>query len=402
MQNGRPSTRDAVAGFLRHGFRDIGNTTFFRDIYSLPAASYVIVDSHFPETRRRFWNLPADRLREDEISVTESCAAVRETLGRAVSIRLRADVPWAVELSGGMDSSVLVALAAERSLRPVVTFTIRYPDKESDEEPYARSVAAFYGTDYRVVDYPTQTFWSEILPFTDLEEEPYHSPNLHTNQVIRRSMRESGVRMLLNGAGGDELLAGYPEYFSVRQLERLRRGHWGDFLGESLRWTESRFPLAGALVPFAYLWSGRGKPSRFSLAERLEVDMLEYKIPYWLRSGDKTHMGLPIESRNPFLDHRMVELAFQLPLSYFLRDGWHKWILRKSFEGRLPAEVLWRKRKMGFPFPYRRFARESQAALNAISGTPPNPLGVRLLAGSSARTWRVGLLSPLVRALFRP
>ena len=388
IAQGQGVNADAIAGFLRHGFRDIGNSTFFRDIYSLPAASYVIVDSGFPETRRRFWNLPATRLREDEISVNEACRAVRETLGGAVSIRLRADVPWALELSGGMDSSVLVAMAAEQSLRPVVTFTIRYPDKEYDEEPYARSVAAFCGTDYRVVDYPTQTFWSEILPFTDLEEEPYHSPNLHTNQVIRRSMRENGVRMVLNGAGGDELLAGYPEYFSVRQLERLRRGQWGEFLGESLRWTESRFPQSGALVPFAYLWSGRGKPSRFSLAERLQVDVLNYKIPYWLRSGDKTHMGLPIESRNPFLDHRVVELAFQLPLSYLLRNGWHKWILRKSFEGRLPEDVLWRKRKMGFPFPYRRFFDESQAALKAISGSPPNPHGVRLLAGSSARTWR--------------
>jgi hypothetical protein len=161
------------------------------------------------------------------------------------------------------------------------------------------------------------------------------------------------------------------------------------FVQESLRWTESWFPLSGAAVPFVYLWSGRGKPSRFSLAKRLQTDMLDYKIPYWLRSGDKTHMGVPIESRNPFLDHRVVELASRLPISYLLRNGWHKWILRKAFEGLLPTDVLWRKKKMGFPFPYRRFADESRPQLDCVRrSAQTNPLGVRLPGGSGSKTWR--------------
>ena len=97
-------------------------------------------------------------------------------------------------------------------------------------------------------------------------------------------------------------------------------------------------------------------------------------MPYWLSVGDRNSMGLPIEIREPFLDYRVVELAFTLPLEYLERDGWQKWIVRKTLEPYLPPDVVWRKRKMGFPFPYDRFFREGGEIIRLIAGSSTCPL----------------------------
>ena len=96
-------------------------------------------------------------------------------------------------------------------------------------------------------------------------------------------------------------------------------------------------------------------------------------MPYWLRSGDKVTMGMPIEPRCPLLDYRVIELAFRLPVSYLIRDGWRKWILRKTMEDLVPGNVVWRKTKMGFPFPYERFQDESTQILDVILARAHNP-----------------------------
>jgi asparagine synthase (glutamine-hydrolysing) len=96
-------------------------------------------------------------------------------------------------------------------------------------------------------------------------------------------------------------------------------------------------------------------------------------MPYWLRSGDRGYMGVPLEVRAPFLDYRVIEFAFRLPLTYLIRDGWHKWILRKTVEDLLPADVVWRRRKLGFPFPYERFFSASEPIIELIREHSQNP-----------------------------
>jgi asparagine synthase (glutamine-hydrolysing) len=96
-------------------------------------------------------------------------------------------------------------------------------------------------------------------------------------------------------------------------------------------------------------------------------------MPYWLRSGDRVTMGMPVEARCPLLDYRVVELGFRLPVTYLIRDGWRKWILRKAMEDVLPTNVLWRKKKMGFPFPYERFQAESNSIMEMICDRARNP-----------------------------
>jgi asparagine synthase (glutamine-hydrolysing) len=89
-------------------------------------------------------------------------------------------------------------------------------------------------------------------------------------------------------------------------------------------------------------------------------------MPYWLTSGDKNYMGFPTEIREPFLDYRVIEFAFSLPLEYLINDGWQKWILRKTIEPYLPKEIVWRKRKMGYPFPMDSFLKQNSKIIQIL------------------------------------
>jgi asparagine synthase (glutamine-hydrolysing) len=110
-----------------------------------------------------------------------------------------------------------------------------------------------------------------------------------------------------------------------------------------------------------------------TLSARLHAAITNTRMPYWLASGDRSYMGVPLEVRAPFLDYRVVEFAYQLPVTYLVRNGWHKWILRKAMEGILPDDVLWRRNKMGFPFPYERFFAESKPVIHSIISSAKNP-----------------------------
>lgn len=397
VAQGKKVNDSAIYPWLVSGLRDIDNRTFFKGIHNFPAASWALVDKTFPANIRKYWEVPAERMREKDISIPEACKAITKILEDAVRIRLRADVPWCVELSGGMDSSALLALAAHVHKRRITTYTVRFEEKEWNEEPFARSVAERYDVDYRVIKSPRNNFWLQINPFTRLEDEPYHAPNLQTNQVIWTMMRAEGTKVSLNGAGGDELFAGYDHYYSKAQLENIVHCNLRHFISNALHWSEAEKPLQSLKLPVRTLLSNMARTvvphleSRFSknkyikvapgstaqifntLSTQLYNDITNTKMPYWLSSGDKGYMGIPFEARAPFLDYRLIELAFRLPVTYHLRHGWHKWILRKALEDVIPGDVLWRKKKMGFPFPFQTFYRDSNSIVETIIKRSSNP-----------------------------
>lgn len=383
--------------WLVYGRKDVDFTTCFQGIYSLPSACWAVADDEFPADATTFWRLPASRQKPSEISPGEAAGTLKDILQDAVRMRLRADVPIGVELSGGMDSSTLVALAAQYSSGPLTTYTVKFADKQYNEEPFARSVGNYYKTDYHVLEPSITTLWHDIRAFTYLEEEPYHSPNLHTNQVIWTQMRAMGTKVSLNGAAGDEDFGGYSGYFQLFQMENLLRGRFLTYLTNGIRYSAGRTNVTSLACPIAKLaatqlrhvafLAGRQKrppeyykgplhePERdpTTLSEVLYDDMTNTLMPYWLRSGDRGYMGIPFEPRNPFLDYRVMELAFGLPITFLIRNGWQKWILRKAVEDLLPKEVIWRRKKLGYPFPYESFCKENDKLFDIILDRAENP-----------------------------
>jgi asparagine synthase (glutamine-hydrolysing) len=405
----------AAFQWLAYGRKDLNGASCFEGVRAFPAGAWAAIDEAFDGEGTRFWEAPRRRLAERDIGADEAAARLRALLTDAVQLRLRADVPVAVELSGGMDSSTLVALAAGLSARRVTTYTVRFPEPRWNEEPYARAVAERFGVDYRVLESPSADFWGRILAFTRLEEEPYHAPNLQTNQVIWAQMRAQGTKVSLNGAAGDEVFAGYGGYYAPAQAENLLRGRFGVYarnawshsegtgrvralsspVGALVRATAKR-TVGGALV------RARGAPRYLrgltpavspaggrTLSQALREDLTNALIPYWLTSGDRGCMGVPVEVRAPFLDYRVVDFAFTLPTSYLVRDGWHKWLLRKAMEDVLPADVVWRRRKLGFPFPVERFYASSAPLIDLLFARAENPYVDTAAAGAPRRDWRV-------------
>jgi asparagine synthase (glutamine-hydrolysing) len=380
------------------GRRDLEDSTLFDGIESLAPASWTVVDESFPNNVRTFWEVPRERLRETDIGIPEAARRVREALDDAVRMRLRADVPLAIELSGGMDSSTIVALAAGHYPGQLTTYTVRFPDPLSDEEPFAREVAKLYNTDYRVLEPELGGFWSDIGAFTRLQEEPYHSPNMQTSQIIWSLMRAAGTKVALTGAAGDELFAGYARYYAKAQFENIVHGRVGQLVDNARHWTENRHSLAAIAKEFVGMLGLRSlvrdiktafpaldnqviknlrTPKRqyyaATLSTWLREEIVNTQIPYWLRSGEKNYMGMPFEARSPFLDYRVVDIATQLPTTYLVRHGWHKWILRKAMEDMLPANIVWRRAKMGFPYPYERFFATYRGIIDLVLREAHNP-----------------------------
>lgn len=402
-----------ITNWLRDGIKDYSNETFFSDIFSFPQASFSYVNEDFPNNIKNFWSIKNERMNEKEISIKDATHSIRNLLEDAVKIRLRADVPWCVELSGGMDSSALVGLASQLSNKKIKTYTVKFTEKKWDEEPFAKKIADKFNVDYNILLNPEENFWSKLNPFTFLEEEPYHSPNLETNQMIWAAMRNEGIKVSLNGAAGDELFAGYGNYFNHIQLENLDNFNFNYFF-KNLNWTETNSKIKAFISPFMYLAEIKYKikfPKKFrrnyvsnnflksnyssqdftefSLSNVLYNDLNFTKIPYWLRSGDKGYMGVPLEVRAPFLDYRLVDLVSSLPVTYLIRNGWHKWILRKSLEDLLPEDVLWRKNKMGFPFPYEAFVQNNHEIFNLIINNSDNPYLNYNLKNEFSKNWKI-------------
>lgn len=381
----------AVYYWLLAGQKNLFNESFFEGIFSFPAGSWAYLDSIFPDNISKFWNIPSQRFKEKDISPKEAIGTVRNLFEESVKIRLRADVPVSATLSGGMDSSSIVAIASNLQPQKLTTYTVRFAEKQWNEEPFARSVAQQFNTDYKVLESPIDNFWQSILSFTYLEEEPYHAPNLQTHQEVWQQMRSAGVKVVLAGSAGDEVFAGYQWYLGGALVENVLCGDFMVFLKNILRNTESKTPIHSLKQLVAPLLRNRRnnfnrtKQPYFlankyqliqpgiTLTDRLLSDMNHTLIPYWLCSGDRGYMGVPVEQRMPFLDFKLIDYVYQLPVSYLIRDGWHKWILRKAMEDILPRDVVWRKTKLGFPFPFERFFAEHRNIVELIFKHSDNP-----------------------------
>ena len=374
-----PVDEGAIADFVAQGWRDVDHGTFYRGIRTLENASTAVVEEDLGVRPVRYWRLPERRLEEKEIDLQEAGETLRDLLADAVRIRLRADVPLAMELSGGLDSSSLVALRASSSETgrfPV--YSVKFDAPEADEEPLARLVAGRWArrVDYRVIRPPLLEFWEHADRFTRLVGEPFHSPNLLTTHQVRRRIRADGYKVVIVGSGGDELLAGYPHEYAVpflasllaagspleiaRELAAATRGQRRALALRclvGLRRRPKLHPELAALIPSRGRLEG-GPPTGFEAL--LRGNWGPWKMNHWLRSGNPVQYGIPIESRAPFMDYRMAELAFQLPATYLIRHGFSKYVLRRALEPLLPPRVAWRRQKTGYPFPWRDWIAASK------------------------------------------
>jgi asparagine synthase (glutamine-hydrolysing) len=402
--------RDAVAEFMQFGYVPAPRT-IYRGIGKLNAGCLVrVTAASVAGASERYWSLDTGEHAEltRTLSTADDAAAIGMLdghLSRAVGQQMVADVPLGAFLSGGIDSSLIVALMQARSARKVRTFTIGFSEAAFDEAPFARGVAQHLGTDHTEL-YVAPADAAAVIPKLPLIfDEPFADSSQIPTSILAELTRKQ-VTVSLSGDGGDELFAGYPRYIFAQTLWRriqsmpgplrglvartLRavpprtmdnlltvapmlaaRGVSGHRLmrlsqllgartfGESYvrlvsQWQPEDGLVAGASVrrdvPAWPAGSGSGLQGmrRWDLAQYLADDIL-VKV-------DRSAMHASLESRAPLLDHRVVEFAFALPDRMLVRDGEAKWLLKRLLDRYVPRALIDRP-KAGFGLPLAEWLR---------------------------------------------
>ncbi len=394
----------AVTDFVTFKLRDAHELTFFDGIENLPRGCWSWVGDDASISPQTYWAIRNRRRTEREIPAKVAAQDLRTILTDSVRLRLRADVPVGLELSGGLDSSAIAATAASAG-HHLRAYTVSFPGTDWDEAHFAEAVARRWdgAIEYNVIQPAHGDFFDSADDYLGHMQEPIHSPNAFTKYQIWQEMAARGLRVSMNGASGDELFCGYPGVYLIPYLSSLlERGKVVRLHKEAtlfveepaaawsrLYWTRlakaafhsakrrsaaidalgaHRRSLARSNVLLTEAVRANRAPST-SIEDHIAGMATDYMLSYWLRLGHQNSMGVPIESRSPFLDHRVVELAFSLPVTYFIRDGWLKWILRQATSEILPPEVTSRRSKLGFPLPIKAWlAANKERFFAAVRG----------------------------------
>lgn len=360
---------EALGSYVARGLLPPIGESFFAGVQRLPGSHLLRWRDGRTQTAR--WWEPRPVAVPDRYE--EAVAEVRSLLLDAIRLRLRSDVPVGSSLSGGVDSSAIVGLAAQLAGdHRRHAFTARFPGFEKDEWGHASAVAQAAGVVEHHEIVPTA---DELLDDLDAlvldQEEPFGSTSIYAQWRVMRAAREAGVTVLLDGQGADELFAGYP---GIRGWARRSMGPRGLFDGltgadrgevltsfgaEYLPARVARSHRRRIASPYAapavvedavrtdVPQAGGGDPLRRELLRQA----FHTSLPGLLRYADRNSMAHSREVRLPFLDHRLAELALSLPASFLVRDGFTKKVLRDAVADVVPPAVLARRDKVGYATP---------------------------------------------------
>ncbi len=381
---------EALPLFLAWGSIPAPNT-FYRAVHSLPIG-YWLELTRWGLSSRRYWNL-ADCYaseRRRHVSPNQVIEETRAALVDSVKAHLVSDVPVGAFLSGGIDSSAVVALMREAGQSRIKTVSVVFPDTEYDESRYARLVAERFETEHVEVPVTSRDLlnqWDRI--FAAMDQPTVDGVNTY---FVAKATHEAGLKVALSGLGGDELFRGYPSFRDIPRLHRVskwlgpsrlarrailaplalcypqQRAKFGQLLGGPNSLENVYLSYRGMFMPeelerllshpaepldnfCAHLPETNGVESSWDRVSILETD--GYMANQLLRDTDAFSMTHSLETRVPFVDHRLLESVATLPRELWIK-GRPKALLIDALRGCLPDVVLHRP-KMGFTFPFRQW-----------------------------------------------
>ncbi len=376
--------------------------TFFKNISSLPAASYLVYNSTTHELSvENYWRL----YRETPIEINEEDAVARfdELFSGSIQKRLRSDVEIGTSLSGGLDSSAIVAYAdaLASSQYKHQCFTAVFNDFDRNESEYASQVASQFQLRHHLVEMDREDIPSLMQKVMHHQEEPFGSGSVLAQYKVYEAARQNGVTVLLDGQGADEILAGYHKYYKWYWQELYRQKQLdksGELEAARKLGVKETFGLANktaALLPdfaagihqarkikkayrniglnrdFAYTHKRElyySTPIHPDLNGALFFNTFIHGLGELLKLADRNSMAHATEVRLPFLNHELVTFLFSLPSSLKIRDGWTKWLLRKAVENRLPPSITWRRDKTGFEPPQEAWMKRKDVQESIYEG----------------------------------
>lgn len=378
-----------AAAFLLEGRLDSQAETFYEGIEEIPPGSGFEVGLDGTWQQWLFWSLES----LSPTIVENPADTFADLFEDSVRIRMRSDVPVGVCLSGGLDSTAIICAAARqqgeggaRSREALQAFC--YMAKEFDESRYIADTLAQTHAQLRQLETSPSELWSDLQKLLWFQDEPVHTMTAVVGYQLMRLAASHGIRVVLNGQGADETIAGYSSYFQDYWVSLIQRGRVGDAWRAITEYSQAHGGSASqrfkeAVVRcvswklhkvhayrnwaqarrqarlrenrwyshelLSYAGSGAAATPVATLSHALKQSMVSAPLPLYLRIEDRNSMAHSVEARLPFLDYRLVSFVCGLPDEWKVRGPWNKYVLREGMRGRMPESVRGRVDKMGFP-----------------------------------------------------
>jgi asparagine synthase (glutamine-hydrolysing) len=405
------ASRSGVSQFLLYGEANEERETMFEGIQQLlPSESlrWKIADGVGGIKISRYYQPAANRSMRPDGKLSEYRDRFRAYLREAVELRLRSDVPVGTCLSGGLDSSSIV-LTANRLLRSngngavkQKTFTSCFEDAAYDEWNFASSVVSGLGVQACRVFPLMERLWEELPNLSWHQDEPFGSTSIYAQWNVMRLAKENGVKVLLDGQGADEVMAGYhslvldyligvfrelPVAEAMRTVRAMQktgilnaavRSRTGSPLDLAVRAARRllnlhslRPPSLGGVVTRADLVPRKHCSNRF---QEMLYQSIFGSLQALLRYEDRNSMAFSVEARTPYLDYRIVELFLAMPGAYKLRDGWTKPFIREAMDGTMAEDVRFRVDKKGFVTPEAEWVQRNLSRIRSVLLSKDAPL----------------------------
>jgi asparagine synthase (glutamine-hydrolysing) len=382
----KPNWRTIARFLLEEQLHSDRHETFYASVNEVPAGSYFEGAAGAPPLWQRYWNLEeaAAALPRPTHPVQE----FRQLFDDAVRLRMRSNVPVAVSLSGGLDSTSILCSMAEQSPAGSEPFgALCYRDPGFDETPLVEAVLRQTAASLWPLESNPAQFWNCLDRHLWHQDEPVHSFTSVVSFELMKVAHERGAKVVLNGQGADEVLAGYPSYFINHWTELVRSGQFlrahremsaqarshgrGAFsyharvaracLNQLRRHVPGHRHLAAGrrrarmahdpwISPDVKArWEPADQPHFDSLHQALRFSVEHASLPLYLRVEDRNSMAHGVETRLPFLDHRLVSYVFRLDSQWKVREEYTKVVLREAMRDRIPEPVRTQVHKLGFP-----------------------------------------------------
>jgi asparagine synthase (glutamine-hydrolysing) len=394
----RQPNQQLLFNFLTIGYVDnpaSPKETFYTNIHKLPPASRLYYSPGDKELAvEKYWDINTAN-RNKKITDPEATRQFHHLFTTAVKRRLRSDVAIGTSLSGGLDSSSVISAINELqtiNYKPQ-TFTAVFPGYEKDESIFSKQVADQFGLQQHTIAVTADGLVNDWEKLCRQQEEPFGSASIYAQYKVYELARQHDAKVLLDGQGADEILAGYPKYykwywqelFIKRKLIRSGEIKAARNLGVEEEFgiknvVASLFPdLASVILERQYLLKALRQedltrdfvkqqskeayystPDYYNLNGALYFNTCTHGLEELLRYADRNSMAHGREVRLPFLSHELVEFLFSLPSHFKIRQGWTKWLLRTSVDGKLPAPIVWRKEKIGFEPPQQQWMQNKR------------------------------------------
>ena len=385
---------------MLYNFLSIGYTTnpfdpketFFENICKLPAASFLTYTSKTNELKiQKYWQ--AEIAVDNNISEQEAIEKFGFLFSQSIKSRLRSDVAIGTSLSGGLDSSAIIAYCSQLSSNQYShkCFTASFKGFEKDELQYAKLVASTFHLEHHIIEIEQNNIVVLMEEVMRHQELPIASASALAQYKVYEEAKKAGVTVLLDGQGADEILAGYHKYYKwwwqelygKQQLKKSGELKAAKTIGikEDFGFVHKVFAILPEFSA-SLMQSSKAKkafnnidldrdfafsnkrnlayslPVSFSLNGALYFNTFVHGLEELLQLADRNSMAHGTELRLPFLYHPLVEFLFTLPPDFKIHDGWTKWLLRKNVESLLPKKIVWRKDKIGFEPPQKNWMQQ--------------------------------------------